>query len=207
MPEQDEVDAVVAAVAAGVAAMRIEADAVAAAAARVAPELADAVRLIRASQGRVLVSGLGKSGHIGAKIAATLSSTGTPSQFVHSSEALHGDSGMATGADVAILISHSGETAEVNQFARMLRGWGVPRIAMTRDPASTLAQLCDVHLGIRVEREADPLGLAPTSSATVTLAIGDALAAALMTLSGFTPQEFAERHPGGSLGTQLGVTP
>lgn len=207
MPEQDEVSDVVAAVAAGVRAMRIEADAVAAAAERVAPELADAVRLIRAARGRVLVSGLGKSGHIGAKIAATLASTGTPAQFVHASEALHGDSGMATSDDVAILISNSGETAEVNHFAAMLRSWGVPRIAMTRDPASTLAQLCDVHLDIRVEREADPLGLAPTSSATVTLAIGDALAASLMTLNGFTPEEFAKRHPGGALGAQLGVGP
>lgn len=207
MPEQDEMGAVVTAVAAGVTAMRIEADAVAAAAERIAPELTDAVRLIRASRGRVLVSGLGKSGHVGAKIAATLASTGTPAQFVHSSEALHGDSGMATPDDVAILISNSGETAEVNHFARMLKSWGVPRIAMSRDPSSTLARLCDVHLDIRVEREADPLGLAPTSSATVTLAIGDALAAALMTLSGFTSEEFAKRHPGGSLGAQLGVTP
>ncbi|HEV6953449.1 MAG TPA: SIS domain-containing protein [Promicromonospora sp.] len=202
MGEQDDV---VAAVSAGVRAMRIEADAVSAAAERVAPELAEAVRLIRRAQGRVLVSGLGKSGHIGAKVAATLASTGTPAQFVHATEALHGDSGTATPADVAILISNSGETAEVNHFARMLQAWGVPRIAMTRDPSSTLALLCDVHLDIRVEREADPLGLAPTSSATVTLAIGDALAAALMTLSGFTPADFAQRHPGGSLGAQLGA--
>lgn len=198
---------VAAAVAVGVTAMRIEAEAVAVAAERVAPELADAIRLIRAARGRVLVSGLGKSGHIGAKMAATLASTGTPAQFVHSSEALHGDSGTATPDDVAILISNSGETAEVNHFATMLKAWGVPRIAMTSRPSSTLARLCDVHLDIRVEREADPLGLAPTSSATVTLAIGDALAAALMTMSGFTSEEFAKRHPGGSLGAKLGATP
>lgn len=198
-------DDVEAAVSAGVLAMRIEASAIEAAAARVAPQLQDAVRLIRGASGRVLVSGIGKSGHVGAKIAATLASTGTPAQFVHSSEALHGDSGMATAVDVAILISNSGETAEVNHFAGMLRRWGVPMIAMTRDPGSTLARLCDVTLDIQVDREADPLGLAPTSSTAVTLAIGDALAAVLMTLSGFTPEQFAERHPGGSLGAQLGA--
>lgn len=199
------VDAIDDAVSAGITAMRIEASAIAAAAERVAPELSAAVLLIRAAQGRVLVSGIGKSGHIGAKMAATLASTGTPAQFVHSSEALHGDSGMATPKDVAILISNSGETAEVNQFAAMLSRWGVPTIAMTRDPSSTLASLCGVHLDISVDREADPLGLAPTSSTTLTLAIGDALAAVLMTLSGFTSEQFAERHPGGSLGAQLGA--
>lgn len=198
-------DDVQVAVAAGVRAMQIEASAISVAADRVAPELVAAVQLIRRASGRVLVSGIGKSGHVGAKIAATLASTGTPAQFVHSSEALHGDSGMATPNDVAILISNSGETVEVNQFASMMKRWGVPMIAMTRDPASTLARLCDVHLDIRVEQEADPLGLAPTSSTTLTLAIGDALAATLMTLSGFTPEQFAERHPGGSLGAQLGV--
>lgn len=194
-----------AAVVAGITAMRIEAEAIQAAAERIAPELAGAVRLVRRARGRVLVSGIGKSGHVGAKIAATLASTGTPAQFVHSSEALHGDSGMATPDDVAILISNSGETAEVNHFASMLRRWAVPTIAMTRDPSSTLARLCDLHLDIRVDREADPLGLAPTSSTTLTLAIGDALAAALMTMSGFTSEQFAERHPGGSLGAQLGA--
>lgn len=198
----DEIDV---AVDAGVGAMRIEANAITVAADRIAPQLRAAVRLIRGARGRVLVSGIGKSGHVGAKIAATLASTGTPAQFVHSSEALHGDSGMATGDDVAILISNSGETVEVNQFASMLGRWGVPMIAMTRAPESTLARLCDVHLDIAVDREADPLGLAPTSSTTVTIAIGDALAAVLMTMSGFTPEQFAERHPGGSLGAQLGA--
>jgi arabinose-5-phosphate isomerase len=199
------VDAIDDAVTAGITAMRIEARAIATASERVAPGLGAAARLIRDARGRVLVSGIGKSGHIGAKMAATLASTGTPAQFVHSSEALHGDSGMATPQDVGILISNSGETAEVNQFAAMLRRWGVPTIAMTRDPASTLASLCQVHLDISVDREADPLGLAPTSSTTLTLAIGDALAAVLMTLSGFTSEQFAERHPGGSLGAQLGA--
>ncbi|WP_156250293.1 KpsF/GutQ family sugar-phosphate isomerase [Pseudactinotalea terrae] len=198
----DKIDA---AVDAGVGAMRIEANAIAVAADRIAPQLAAAVRLIRQARGRVLVSGIGKSGHVGAKIAATLASTGTPAQFVHSSEALHGDSGMATPNDVAILISNSGETAEVNQFAAMLRRWGVPIIAMTRDPDCTLSRLANVNLDIAVDREADPLGLAPTSSTTVTIAIGDALAAVLMTMSGFTPEQFHERHPGGSLGAQLGA--
>lgn len=198
----DKIDA---AVDAGVGAMRIEANAIAVAADRIAPQLAAAVRLIRQARGRVLVSGIGKSGHVGAKIAATLASTGTPAQFVHSSEALHGDSGMATPNDVAILISNSGETAEVNQFAAMLRRWGVPIIAMTRDADCTLSRLANVNLDIAVDREADPLGLAPTSSTTVTIAIGDALAAVLMTMSGFTPEQFHERHPGGSLGAQLGA--
>ena len=193
------------AIRAGVGSMRIEANAIMLAADRVAPQLRAAVRLIRSASGRVLISGIGKSGHIGAKIAATLASTGTPAQFVHSSEALHGDSGMTTPSDVAVLISNSGETAEVNQFARMLRRWCVPMIAMTRDPGSSLAQLCDVHLDISVDREADPLGLAPTTSTTVTIAIGDALAAVLMTMSGFTREQFAERHPGGSLGAQIGA--
>ncbi len=200
-------DDLYAAVAVGVRALEIEAAAIAAATERIAPDLRAAAALIRGAGGRVLVSGIGKSGHVAAKIAATLASTGTPAQFVHSSEALHGDSGMATPSDVAILISNSGETAEVNQFAGMLGRWGVPMIAMTRNPTSTLARLCDVHLDISVDREADPLGLAPTSSTTLTMAIGDALAAVLMTLSGFTPEQFAERHPGGSLGAQLGVAP
>jgi arabinose-5-phosphate isomerase len=198
-------DTIDAAVLAGVGAMRIEANAIAVAADRIAPQLGAAVRLIRQARGRVLVSGIGKSGHVGAKIAATLASTGTPAQFVHSAEALHGDSGMATPDDVAILISNSGETAEVNQFAAMLQRWGVPIIAMTRDPSSTLSRRSNVNLDIAVDREADPLGLAPTSSTTVTIAIGDALAAVLMTMSGFTPEQFHERHPGGSLGAQLGA--
>lgn len=173
------------------------------AAAALGPALDDAIDLIQASTGRVLVSGLGKSGHIGAKIAATLMSTGTPAQFVHSSDALHGDSGAATPADVAILISNSGETDEVCRFGTMLDGWGVPIIALTSDPSSKLARLARVHLDIGVERESDPLGLAPTASAAVTLAIGDALAVALMSVSGFTPEDFAARHPGGSLGRLL----
>lgn len=162
-----------------------------------------AIELLAKAKGRVIVSGLGKSGHVGAKIAATLASTGTPAQFVHATEALHGDSGMAVPGDVAILISNSGRTTEVCHFARMLKDRGVPVIAMTGPADSPLAQSADVFLSIDVEREADPLNLAPTASTTSTLALGDALAAALMTLRGFRPEDFAVHHPGGSLGDLL----
>lgn len=184
-------------------AMSIESDAIARTRVEVREALPHAIDLLRGTTGRVIVSGLGKSGHIGSKVAATLASTGTPAFFVHSTEALHGDAGMATPGDVAILISYSGETAEVCQFGRMLRALGVRLIAMTGRPQSTLAQLAEVHLSIAVEREADPLNLAPTASTASTLAVGDALAAALMTWSGFGSDDFALRHPGGSLGRQL----
>lgn len=162
-----------------------------------------AIETIQQARGRVVVSGLGKSGHIGAKIAATLASTGTPAQFVHSAEALHGDSGMVAENDVAILISYSGETAEVCQFGLMLAAKAVPIIALTGCPDSTLARQAQVVLSIAVEREADPLSLAPTASTAATLAVGDALAAGLMAASGFNAEDFATRHPGGSLGAQL----
>jgi len=191
------------AVAAADRALTIESEAIAATRTTVRDTLPEALRVLSQRRGRVVVSGLGKSGHVGAKIAATLASTGTPAFFVHAAEALHGDSGMVTPEDVAILISHSGETAEVCHFARMLSARGVALIAMTGRPTSTLARLARVHLSIEVAREADPLGLAPTASTASTLALGDALAAGLMTLSGFTADEFAEFHPGGSLGRQL----
>lgn len=192
------------AVAVALDSMRIEARSIERAAEHLADDLVAAVELIRATRGRVLVSGLGKSGHIGGKIAATLASTGTPAQFIHAGEALHGDSGAAKAHDdVGLLISNSGETAEVCRFGSMLTSWDVPVIAMTSKPGSTLARLAKVHLDISVEREADPLRLAPTASTTVTLSIGDALAAALMTLSGFTSEQFADRHPGGPLGLLL----
>ena len=191
------------AVEAALHAMDIESGAIARARDLVRAALPAAIELLSAAKGRVVVSGLGKSGHIGAKIAATLASTGTPAQFVHSTEALHGDSGMVREGDVAIFISNSGETADVCQFGRMLSERGVPIIAMTGDEGSTLARLARVVLSIDVEREADPLGLAPTASTAATLAIGDALASALMTVSGFTEADFALRHPGGSLGAQL----
>lgn len=192
-----------AALAAADRAMKIESDAIASVRAAVRANLPQAVDILRRVRGRVIVSGLGKSGHIGSKIAATFASTGTPAIFIHASEALHGDSGMATGQDVAILISYSGETAEVCQFGRMLRVLGVPVVAMTARSDSTLGAMAQVHLSIAVEREADPLNLSPTASTAATLALGDGLAAALMTWSAFGPDDFAARHPGGSLGRQL----
>lgn len=198
-------DALQRGLAAAYAAMAIESAAIARTREAVRDALPHAIRLLSLTRGRVIVSGLGKSGHIGAKMAATLASTGTPAQFVHAAEALHGDSGMATPQDAAILISYSGETAEVCQFAAMLAAGRVPVIAMTGRPESTLARRSNVHLSIAVEREADPLNLAPTASTASTLALGDALAAALMEISGFGPEDFALRHPGGSLGAQLAV--
>lgn len=189
--------------AAALRAMDVESAAIAHTREVVREVLPDAIELIRKASGRVVVSGLGKSGHIGAKIAATLASTGTPALFVHAAEALHGDSGAVTEQDVAILISYSGETAEVCQFGRMLAAAQVPVIAMTGRAGSTLALQSDVVLSIAVEREADPLNLAPTASTTATLAVGDALAVALMVISGFGVDDFALRHPGGSLGAQL----
>lgn len=162
-----------------------------------------AIELVQKARGRVVVSGLGKSGHIGAKIAATLASTGTPAQFVHSAEALHGDSGMVADDDVAILISYSGETVEVCHFGRMLSARSVPIIAITGRADSLLAKQAHVVLSVVVEREADPLSLAPTASTAATLAVGDALAAGLMAASGFGAADFALRHPGGSIGSQL----
>jgi arabinose-5-phosphate isomerase len=165
--------------------------------------LPEALELIRLTSGRVIVSALGKSGHIGAKIAATLASTGTPAQFVHAAEALHGDSGAVAPGDIAILISNSGETAEVCLFSRMLEAQSIPVIAMTGNVDSQLARSAKVVLPIAVEREADPLNLAPTASTAATLAVGDALAAGLMITSGFSADDFAARHPGGALGVKL----
>ncbi len=187
-------------------AFRTESDALTASADRLRAELSPALEILSSCRGRVIVSGLGKSGHVGAKIAATLASTGTPAHFIHAGEALHGDSGMACSDDVALLISYSGRTAEVCQFARMLRERGIRLIAMSRSADSLLALVADVHLSIEVDHEADPLGLAPTASTTLTLAIGDALAAGLMENRGFTPADFRQFHPGGSLGEQLAGT-
>ncbi|MDR1432455.1 MAG: SIS domain-containing protein [Propionibacteriaceae bacterium] len=184
-------------------ALDIEASALSVAKARVSGQMAAALELLHRAAGRVIVSGIGKSGHIGAKIAASLASTGTPAFFIHSTEALHGDSGMVTGDDAAILISNSGETAEVLAFGQMLAAWGVPIIALTGGEGSTLAKLAKVTLDVSVAAEADPLGLAPTASTTCTLAVGDALAAGLMAINGFTPGDFHQRHPGGSLGKLL----
>jgi arabinose-5-phosphate isomerase len=154
-------------------------------------------------QGRVIVVGMGKSGHIGGKIAATLASTGTPSFFVHPSEASHGDLGMITADDVVLTISNSGETAEVLAIIPVLKRIGAKLIAMTGHANSTLAKLADTHVCIKVSQEACPLGLAPTSSTTATLVMGDALAVALLNAKDFTADDFALSHPGGSLGKRL----
>ncbi|HEX7404904.1 MAG TPA: SIS domain-containing protein [Candidatus Nanopelagicaceae bacterium] len=159
--------------------------------------------LLVACHGRVVVTGLGKSGLIGAKISATFSSTGTPSFFLHSTEALHGDSGVLSGGDLLLAISNSGETVEVCAVAQMASESGISVIAMTGKSDSTLAKLADVVLDISISREADPLNLAPTSSTTLTLAMGDALACALMAARNFTAEDFARRHPSGALGKQL----
>ncbi len=166
-------------------------------------DFAKACELMFHCQGRVIVIGMGKSGHIGGKIAATLASTGTPSFFVHPGEASHGDLGMITLDDVVLTISNSGETGEVLAIIPVLKRIGAKLIAMTGNPDSTLAKLADTHVCVKVSQEACPLGLAPTSSTTATLVMGDALAVALLNARGFTADDFALSHPGGSLGKRL----
>jgi arabinose-5-phosphate isomerase len=164
------------------------------------PALEIILEAISETKGHVVVTGLGKSGLVGAKIAATLSSTGTPSFFLHSADALHGDSGALTPGDVLIAISNSGETAEVNAFVTMAKGWGNQVIAITKNANSSLAKNANAVINIDFDKEADPLNLAPTTSTTLTIAAGDALASALMAHRGFTAQDFGKRHPGGALG-------
>jgi len=162
-----------------------------------------ACQLMFNCQGRVIVIGMGKSGHIGGKIAATLASTGTPAFFVHPGEASHGDLGMITHDDVVLTISNSGETGEVLAIIPVIKRIGAKLIAMTSNPVSTLAKLSDTHICIKVSQEACPLGLAPTSSTTATLVMGDAIAVALLNAKDFTADDFALSHPGGSLGKRL----
>jgi arabinose-5-phosphate isomerase len=162
--------------------------------------LKPALELIIECKGSVVVTGLGKSGLVGAKMAATFSSTGTPSFFLHAADALHGDSGSLNAADVLIAISNSGETAEVVAIAKMAKNWDNKVIAITRNENSTLAKTADATITIAFEREADPLNLAPTTSTTLTIAVGDALASALMAHRGFTSEKFGKFHPGGALG-------
>ncbi|MGH8505661.1 MAG: KpsF/GutQ family sugar-phosphate isomerase [Stenotrophobium sp.] len=183
--------------------IEIERDALDALLPRVNGDFARACEIMLACKGRIVVTGMGKSGHIGGKIAATLASTGTPSFFVHPGEASHGDLGMITKADVVLAISNSGETAEVLTILPLIKRMGAPLIAMTGRPTSTLAKTSDVHLDVTVTQEACPLNLAPTASTTATLAMGDALAVALLESRGFTPEDFAMSHPGGSLGRKL----
>ncbi len=183
--------------------VEIEQTAVAALRERLDESFVDACRLILGCEGRAIVTGMGKSGHVGGKIAATLASTGTPSFFVHPGEASHGDLGMITDRDVVIALSNSGETAEMLAILPVIKRLGVPLLALTGRPDSTLARSADVHLDVGVEREACPLNLAPTASTTVTLVMGDALAVALLDARGFQPEDFALSHPGGSLGRRL----
>jgi len=180
-----------------------EAEAVRNLAQRIDDHFLEACRCILACKGRVIVTGMGKSGHIGSKLAATLASTGTPAFFVHPGEASHGDLGMITREDVVIALSNSGETDEIITILPLIRRLGVPLIAMTGNPGSRLGADATVHLDVSVEREACPLGLAPTSSTTAALAMGDALAVAVLDARGFTANDFARSHPGGRLGRRL----
>jgi len=185
------------------AVLTIEARAVAQVSDRLDASFAAAVSLILACSGRVVVSGIGKSGHIAHKIAATLASTGTPAFFVHPAEASHGDLGMITAHDVVLAISNSGESAELVTLLPPIKRRGTRLIAMTGNAASTLGRAADVHLDASVGEEACPLGLAPTSSTTAALALGDALAVVLLDARGFTAEDFASSHPGGKLGRRL----
>ncbi|WP_197484893.1 KpsF/GutQ family sugar-phosphate isomerase [Methylomonas koyamae] len=177
--------------------------AVAALAERIDQHFVSACRLLLACKGRVVVTGMGKSGHIAGKIAATLASTGTPAFFVHPGEASHGDLGMITRQDVVLALSNSGETGEILTILPIIKRLGVPLIALTGNPASTLAKFATVHIDVAVEQEACPLGLAPTASTTAALVMGDALAVSLLETRGFTRDDFALSHPGGSLGKRL----
>lgn len=170
---------------------------------RIGADFVRACELILSCTGRTIVIGMGKSGHIANKIAATLASTGTPAFFVHPGEASHGDMGMITRSDVVIALSNSGETSEITTLIPLLKRLGVPLIGMTGAPGSALASACDTHLDVSVANEACPLGLAPTSSTTATLVMGDALAVALLEKRGFSAEDFAFSHPGGKLGRKL----
>lgn len=187
----------------GLRTIRTETAAVAALENRIDASFAAACDLILACPGRIIVTGMGKSGHIARKIAATLASTGTPSFFVHPGEASHGDMGMITRDDTVIAISYSGTSNEILTLLPLFKRSGIKMIAMTGNPRSTLAEFADVHLNISVACEACPLDLAPTSSTTATLVMGDALAIALLEARGFTAEDFAFSHPGGALGKKL----
>jgi arabinose-5-phosphate isomerase len=186
--------------------LQIEADAIMALQKRLSADgtaFDQAIDLLLKCSGRVVVSGIGKSGHIARKIAATLASTGTPALFVHPAEAAHGDLGMVTENDAFIAISNSGETSELLAIVPLIKRMGAKLIALTSDPASSLGQLANVHLDVAVDKEACPLNLAPTASTTAALALGDALAVALLDARGFREEDFARSHPGGALGRRL----
>ncbi len=187
----------------GLAVIETEAQAITALAQRIDENFVQACELMLACEGRIVVSGMGKSGHISGKIAATLASTGSPAFFVHPGEASHGDLGMITSDDVVLAVSNSGETPEIVLILPLIKRLGTPLITLTGKPESTLAREADVNLDVGVPKEACPLNLAPTASTTATLAMGDALAVALLELRGFTEEDFAFSHPGGSLGRRL----
>lgn len=187
----------------GLEVINIEKQAVAALAYRIDGAFVEACRLMLACQGRVVVTGMGKSGHIGGKIAATLASTGTPAFFVHPGEASHGDLGMITRQDVVLALSNSGETHEIMTILPIIKRLGVPLIALTGNRNSALATFANVHIDVGVAQEACPLGLAPTASTTAALVMGDALAVSLLEARGFTRDDFALSHPGGTLGRRL----
>jgi arabinose-5-phosphate isomerase len=185
------------------AVIQVEHRAIAALVDQINDDFVAACKLMFNCTGRVVVTGMGKSGHIAGKIAATLASTGTPAFFVHPGEASHGDLGMITRQDVVLALSNSGETGEVLTILPIIKRLGVPLIAMTGNPASTMAKFATTHIHVGVEQEACPLGLAPTSSTTAALVMGDALAVSLLEARGFTRDDFALSHPGGSLGKRL----
>lgn len=187
----------------GLAVIQVESQAIAALAEQINDNFVTACKLMFACTGRVVVTGMGKSGHIAGKIAATLASTGTPAFFVHPGEASHGDLGMITKQDVVLALSNSGETGEVLTILPIIKRLGVPLIAMTGNPSSTMARFATTHINVGVDQEACPLGLAPTSSTTAALVMGDALAVSLLEARGFTRDDFALSHPGGSLGRSL----
>lgn len=189
--------------ASGVAVIETEARALTSLAARVGKSFVDACRLLLQCEGRVVVTGMGKSGHVGRKIAATLASAGTPSFFMHPGEASHGDLGMITADDVVLAISNSGGTREIVTILPLIKRLGVPLITLTGDQQSRMAEVADVNIDVGVETEACPLGLAPTASTTATLAMGDAIAIALLEARGFSAEDFARSHPGGRLGRRL----
>ena len=185
--------------------LQIEADALINAKAHVSQEMHEAVECIMGCRGKLVITGVGKSGLIGAKMAATLASTGTSSFFLHPTEALHGDLGMIGAGDVVLAISYSGESSELSAILPHIKRFDIPLIGMTRSSDSTLGEFSDIVLSIEVAKEACPLGVAPTSSTTLTLALGDALAICLMYARDFKKEDFASFHPGGSLGRQLFV--
>jgi arabinose-5-phosphate isomerase len=187
----------------GLAVLKTESEAIAALMQRIDQSFNRACEMLLACEGRIVVTGMGKSGHIGKKIAATLASTGSPAFFMHPGEASHGDLGMITSSDLLIALANSGETSEIILLLPLLKRLGIPLITLTGNPQSTLARTANINLDVSVDKEACPMGLAPTSSTTAALAMGDALAIAVLQARGFTEEDFALSHPGGNLGRRL----